>query len=146
MVQYKVKLKEFDLVQNIPDDLPKLSGNITQLQEVFFNIIDNAYDAIKERQAELKEQGYRGRIVIEGAQAGNKVKIKVTDNGIGVKDSDQKKLFTPFFTTKATAKKGTGLGLYVIEKIISSHNGHLSMHSQYQSGTKFVITLPISAD
>lgn len=144
MVQYKVKLKEFDLVQNIPEDLPKLSGNITQLQEVFFNMIDNAYDAIKERQAELKEQGYRGRIVIEGAKSGDKVKITVTDNGIGVKDNDQKKLFTPFFTTKATAKKGTGLGLYVIEKIITSHNGTLSMHSQYQSGTRFVIILPMA--
>ncbi len=145
MVQYKIKLKEIDLVQNISSEIPKLYGNLTQLQEVFFNMIDNAYDAIKERQILLKEEGYRGKIEVSAFGRDNSLEITVADNGMGVKDLDKKKLFTPFFTTKATAKKGTGLGLYVIDKIIISHNGKLNMDSVYQSGTRFTITLPISA-
>lgn len=144
MVQYKIKLKEIDLIQDIPPDLPAFSGSLTQLQEVFFNLIDNAYDATKERQATLKEPGYKGRIEISAAAEGGFLKINVSDNGIGVKDLDKKKLFTPFFTTKATAKKGTGLGLYVIEKIIAMHNGRVAMESAYQSGTTFTISLPVA--
>lgn len=144
MVQYKIKLKEIDLIKDIPADLPKLHCNLTQLQEVFFNLIDNAYDATKERQATLKEEGYKSRIEITAKNADGSLEIVVSDNGMGVKDLDRKKLFTPFFTTKASAKKGTGLGLYVIDKIIASHNGHISIDSEYQSGTRFTITLPIS--
>lgn len=144
MVQYKIKLKEVDLIRNIPPDLPKFHGNLTQLQEVFFNLIDNAYDATKERQATLKEEGFRSRIEISARNVDGSVEIMVSDNGMGVKDLDKKKLFTPFFTTKATAKKGTGLGLYVIDKIITAHSGHISIDSVYQSGTRFTITLPIS--
>lgn len=144
MVQYKIKLKEIDLVQNIPLDLPKLYGNLTQLQEVFFNLIDNAYDATKERQVTLKEEGYRSKIEVSASSVNGSIEIKVSDNGMGVKDLDRKKLFTPFFTTKATAKKGTGLGLYVIDKIVSAHNGKIAIDSIYRSGTRFTITLPIS--
>ncbi len=144
MVQYKIKLKEIDLIQNIPSNLPKLHANLVQLQEVFFNLIDNAYDATKERQITLKEDGYRSRIEISANYVNGSVEISVSDNGMGVKDLDRKKLFTPFFTTKATAKKGTGLGLYVIDKIIGAHNGKIAIDSIYKSGTNFTITLPIS--
>ena len=142
MVQYKINLKEFDLVQNIVDDVPKLYGNLTQLQEVFFNLIDNAYDAIKERQILLKEDGFRGKIEVSAIGADGALEIIVADNGMGIKDLDKKKLFTPFFTTKATAKKGTGLGLYVLDKIIGAHNGKIAIDSIYKSGTRFTITLP----
>jgi signal transduction histidine kinase len=143
MLQYKIKLKEIDLIQDIPQDTPKIYANLIQLQEVFFNLIDNAYDATKERQATLKEEGYRGKIQIQVRPSDSVLGVVVSDNGMGIKDLDKKKLFTPFFTTKATAKKGTGLGLYVIEKIIASHKGKISIDSTYLSGTQFNITLPI---
>lgn len=142
MVQYKIKLNEIDLIQNFSDALPKIYGNLAQLQEVFFNLIDNAYDAIKERQSLLKEKSYRGKIELMTACVNGSLEITLVDNGIGIKDADKKKLFAPFFTTKATSRKGTGLGLYVIEKIIGSHNGKINISSTYQSGTRFVITLP----
>ena len=144
MVQYKIKFKEIEFSQNIPEDLPKLRGNLTQLQEVFFNMFDNAYDAIKERQVSLKEDGYKGKIEVVASLDDGNLKVVVSDNGMGVKDKDKKNLFTPFFTTKATAKKGTGLGLYVIEKIVASHNGKLSMESTYQSGTHVTVILPLA--
>jgi len=106
-------------------------------------LIDNAYDAIKERQAILSEYHYRGRIEISVMTDQTFFHINVQDNGIGIKTEDKQKVFTPFFTTKATAKKGTGLGLYVIQKIISAHNGQIRMNSVYRSGTCFTVSLPI---
>jgi signal transduction histidine kinase len=147
MVQYKVRLSELDIVRDYPKDTPKIKGNLAQLIEVFFNFIDNAYDSIVERRELLKEEGYRGRIVIsthpkieEGV-----LEIVVEDNGIGIKEQDSKKIFTPFFTTKTSSRKGTGLGLYVIRRIIAElHKGKIAFESQYKVGTRFIIELAIA--
>ena len=82
-----------------------------------------------ERKQAFKEPGYRGkvRVYTEDNNTGT-FRIKVEDNGIGVKPEDFKKLFTPFFTTKVSSHKGTGLGLYVIKKIIAdNHKGKISL-------------------
>ena len=143
MVSYKIKLKEIDFVRDVPKNLPSLNANVVQLQEVFFNLIDNAYDAIKERQTILNETDYRGRIEISAMSDQASLHINVQDNGMGIKLDDKRKIFTPFFTTKATARKGTGLGLYVIQKIIAAHDGQIRINSVYRSGTCFTVTLPI---
>jgi len=146
-VQYKIKLSELDIIRDYPRDTPAINGNLTQLQEVFFNLIDNAYDAMVERRETLKEPGYRGKIRIYTESSGNGyLKINVEDNGIGAKHEDFRKMFTPFFTTKVSSKKGTGLGLYVIKKIITSnHYGKISFESTYKQGTKFILELPLAA-
>lgn len=147
MVQFKVKLSEIDIVRDF-DSAPKIKGNMTQLEEVFFNFIDNANDAIFERKHTLKEEGYRGKITFScRPKDENTVEIIVEDNGIGVKEDDAKKIFTPFFTTKTSAhvanKKGTGLGLYVIRRIINDmHRGRITFESQYRTGTRFILQLP----
>ena len=69
--------------------------------------------------------------------------IKVKDNGIGLKKENIRKLFAPYFTTKATAGKGTGLGLYVIRDFIEMHKGTIVCDSTYGVGTTFTITLPL---
>jgi len=145
MVQYKVRLSEIDLVRNYPKDLPRIKGNLTQLQEAFFNFIDNAYDAIVERHTMLKEEGYRGRINISASPKNNMLEIIIEDNGMGIKDHDDKKVFTPFFTTKTSSRRGTGLGLYVIKKIITdAHKGKITFESGYKVGTRFILELPIA--
>jgi len=145
MVQYKVKLSEIDIIRDFPSDLPKIKGNMTQLEEVFFNFIDNAYDAIVERRTTLKEEGYRGRITVSAVGKDGSLEIIVQDNGMGLKDDNNKKVFTPFFTTKTSSRKGTGLGLYVIRKIITdSHHGKISFESKHGVGTRFIISLPIA--
>jgi len=144
MTSYKIKLDQFDLVKDYPENLPKIYGNFTQLQEVFFNVIDNAYDAIMQRKNEEKEEGYRGKMHISVCERNNKLEISILDNGMGIKDEDLDKLFTPFFTTKISAKKGTGLGLYVIQKIIEdNHKGKVAMSSEYMQGTLTTVYLPI---
>ena len=63
---------------------------------------------------------------------------------MGITDEDQRKIFTPFFTTKLSSKKGTGLGLYVIQKLIEgNHNGRVKYHSEYKKGTRVVVRLPV---
>ncbi len=146
MVQFKVKLSEIDIIRNYPKEIPKVKANLVQMQEVFFNFIDNAYDAIVERRTTLKEENYRGSITITAAPKDNVMQIIVQDNGMGVRSEDVKKIFTPFFTTKASSRKGTGLGLYVIRSIIlETHKGTINFHSEYRAGTRFTIEIPLSA-
>lgn len=145
MVQYKVKLSEIDIVRDYTKNAPQIYGNLPQLQEVFFNLIDNAYDAIVERRNALKEDGYRGKITVTANLYGNYLRIISEDNGIGIKEEQIKKIFTPFFTTKATTRKGTGLGLYVIRRIITdTHKGQIAFESKYQTGTRFILDLPLA--
>lgn len=145
MVQYKVKLDRLDISREFSKDLPAVRGNFTQLQEVFFNLVDNAYDAINQRKEELQEPDFKGKITISAEALDGTLEIRFQDNGMGVRGQDASKLFTPFFTTKTSSKKGTGLGLYVIQKIITNnHNGRIRMESKYKEGTSFIIELPIS--
>ena len=145
MVQYKVKLSEFDIVKEYPADVPRINANLVQMQEVCFNLIDNAYDAMMERKNTFQEPGYRGRISFSAQRKDGILQITIQDNGIGVKKEDMKKIFTPFFTTKASSRKGTGLGLYVIRSIIvENHKGKISFASEYKVGTRFIIELPIA--
>lgn len=153
VVQYKVPLDQVDLQLDLPETLSQIAGDTSQLGECFFNFVDNAWDAIKERQARLSPPpDYKGQIRIQGGAATTRdpqakrtrfeLLLTVSDNGIGVRPEDLPKLFVPFFTTKATAEKGTGLGLYVIKKIIEAHGGTITVASTYGQGTTFTIRLP----
>ena len=144
MVQFKVKLSELDIIRDF-NSIPKIKGNMVQLEEVFFNFIDNAYDAIVERRTMLKEPGYRGKITISAHSKDDSLEIIIEDNGMGIQDESNEKIFTPFFTTKTSARKGTGLGLYVIRRIITdTHKGKISFESAYKVGTRFIVELPIA--
>jgi signal transduction histidine kinase len=69
--------------------------------------------------------------------------IEISDNGIGIKDENKQKIFAPFFTTKSSQKSGTGIGLYVVKRIIEeNHKGKISFQSKYMVGTRFIIEIP----
>jgi len=144
MTQFKIKHGEMKFAREYKADLPKIKGNFTQLQEVFFNLIDNAYDAMMQKKHEIKDKTYEPMIrVFATHPKSGTIEIIVEDNGIGIKDEEKEKLFTPFFTTKLSSKKGTGLGLYVIRKLIEeNHGGKVSYVSRYMQGTRVYITLP----
>ncbi len=145
MVQYKIQLTEFDMVRDYTRDEAMVYGNFVQLQEVFFNFIENAYDAIMERRSMLKEEGYRGIVTItfKGVIDGL-AQIHIADNGMGMLEQNLRKIFTPFFSTKVSTRKGTGLGLYVIRRIITDmHQGKIECESVHKQGTRFIIGLPV---
>ncbi|MBF0571380.1 MAG: GAF domain-containing protein [Candidatus Omnitrophica bacterium] len=146
MAQFKIKVHELKIVREYDAaTIPKIKGNFTQLQEVFFNLIDNGYDAMMQRKNEVMEASYQPTLIVRVLKEDNYAQIIFEDNGMGVKDEDMHKLFTPFFTTKLSSKKGTGLGLYVIRKIVEdNHKGKVEMSSKYMQGTQMKLRLPIA--
>ncbi|HDZ77267.1 MAG TPA: GAF domain-containing protein [Candidatus Omnitrophica bacterium] len=158
VLRYKIKFDEFDFNMEVPDTLPKILGDSTQLGEVFFNLIDNAYDAIKERveandNLDYKLEGdglatdsqsRKPQLTVKAYIKRNDkhLHIEVSDTGMGIKDDFMPKLFVPFYTTKTSSGKGTGLGLHVIKRIIEFHKGKISVESKYGEGTTFKIELP----
>ena len=107
------------------------------LQQVLLNLYNNAMDAIMER------HGTEGgeMVIASSADEEGKVKISVTDNGIGISPENLKKIFSPFFTTKPVGK-GTGLGLSVCYGIVDSMGGVMEVNSQRGVGTTFTMRFP----
>jgi len=103
-----------------------------QLIRVFNNLLKNAIQAIPHEQT--------GKIIIEVAKLKDQVLITIEDNGIGMNEDLQAKIFAPNFTTKST---GTGLGLAMVQQIITNHRGTIHFTSQVDFGTKFTIYLPL---
>ena len=148
MAQFKIKTQELKIIRDYdPAAIPKIKGNFTQLQEVFFNLIDNGYDAMMQRKNEKNEPDYQPTLKVHVLKEDGFAQVIFEDNGMGVKEEDMRKLFTPFFTTKLSSKKGTGLGLYVIKKIVEdNHGGQVEMVSQYMQGTQMKLLLPVAID
>ncbi|MDE1920517.1 MAG: GAF domain-containing protein [Candidatus Omnitrophica bacterium] len=146
MTQFKIKTQQLKIIREYDvATIPKIKANFTQVQEVFFNLIDNGYDAMMQRKDERREPGYQPTLIVRVLKEDGYVQIIFEDNGVGVKDEDMSKMFTPFFTTKLSSKKGTGLGLYVIRKIIEeNHGGRVEMVSKYMHGTQMKLRLPIA--
>jgi two-component system NtrC family sensor kinase len=114
--------------------LPKILADSDQLQQVFLNLFLNARDAMPDR----------GELSMQTSANGDGIRIEIADNGSGVDEKDLKHIFDPFYTTKP-AGKGTGLGLAVCYGIITAHGGRIEIEKNDGGGTKFVVTLPVSA-
>jgi len=113
-------------------DLPIISANPQQLNQVFVNILVNAAQAIEER----------GKIRIQTRSLGDRVEIRFSDTGCGISEEDLDKIFDPFFTTKEVGK-GTGMGMNIVYNIIQNHNGTIIVESDVGVGTTFIIQLPL---
>ena len=136
----------------IEPDLPTISGDATQLQQVLLNLLINARDALNSNtenpRITLRAQAMRD-MTNEWNQRPNKdldiknyVCIKVKDNGCGIDEETQKKIFEPFFTTKEVGK-GTGMGLAMAYGCILHHHGWITLESTPGVGSEFIICLPI---
>jgi signal transduction histidine kinase len=125
-------------------NLPEVIGYAGQLNQVFMNIIANAIDALEERVSNDVDSDEPLKIYITTASRDQEfVLIKIRDNGQGIPESVQQKIFEHLFTTKAVGK-GTGLGLAISQQIITQkHHGTISVKSKIGEGTEFTITLPI---
>jgi len=108
-----------------------INGDEDQLYRVFINLIKNSEDSILEKKE--KDKLFKGKINIEISDNNDYINLLLVDNGIGINDIS--KIMTPYFTTK---KKGTGLGLPIVNKIISEHKGELTISSNH-SGVKVLI-------
>ncbi|MDY6803925.1 MAG: ATP-binding protein [Cyanobacteriota bacterium] len=125
-------------------DIPAIECYAAEINQVFLHVLGNAIDALKESLVEEKEDIHRtGKIAIATRQiSGERIEIKIRDNGPGIKPEILSKIFNPFFTTKPVGS-GTGLGLAISYQIVERHQGQLLCVSTLGEGTEFAIELPI---
>jgi signal transduction histidine kinase len=138
----RAKDKSFnsDFELDLDPNLPKINVVAPDIGRVLLNLINNAFYAVNERAK--TEEGFKPLVSVSTKQVGNKVEIKVADNGNGIPEAIKDKIFQPFFTTKPTGS-GTGLGLSLSYDIIKAHGGELSVDTIQGKGTTFRIILPL---
>jgi len=122
-----------EVIEHFDEGLPDVMGDAHQLQQVFLNILNNAYDAVR-------EVGRPARIEIMTTKSGDAAEVSFADNGEGISHPD--KIFDPFFTTKEVGK-GTGLGLSICYGIVKEHGGEILCHNNVGGkGATFIVRLP----
>lgn len=144
ILRQTIRLRSYDfsshgveVTEEFNENLQFAMGDPQQMQQVFLNILNNAYDAIQ-------ESGNHGKIRISTRQTMGFIEVAFIDNGTGVREPDR--IFDPFFTTKP-AGKGTGLGLSICYGIVRAHGGEiLCWNNERVSGSTFVVRLPIASE
>ena len=139
-----VQLRSYDfqshgveVIEELDQDLPMVIGDSHQLQQVFLNILNNAYDAVR-------DTGRAARIEIRTASQDGFVQVSFRDNGHGISNPDR--IFDPFFTTKEVGK-GTGLGLSICYGIVHEHGGEILCHNNADTeGATFVVRFPAASE
>jgi signal transduction histidine kinase len=121
---------------------PPIRADRAQLSQVLLNLVKNAVDAIGDRLGEIAIEVVPG--ADESIEGGAAIRLSVTDTGCGMDDETRRRAFEPFFTTKPS-DAGTGLGLSVVQKVVTSHGGSISVSSRPGHGTRFDILFPVSA-
>jgi len=112
-----------------------IKGDEDQLYRVFVNLIKNSEESLAEKKLKIKD--FKGKIHLDIKSNNDYIDVTLIDNGTGI--SDTKKIMNPYYTTK---KDGTGLGLPIVSKIISEHNGELSISNNQNEGVKIIISFP----
>jgi two-component system, NtrC family, sensor kinase len=133
IAKYYKGTKTRTITADVPPDLPVLFGVRDQLVQVVFNLVLNAIDATQKG----------GRIGVTAAWYDGGVEVAVRDDGAGIDPAHRPRVFQPYFTTK---KQGTGLGLFVTNKIVGEHGGSVAFESEPGRGTTFRVRLPAPAD
>ncbi|GGE98042.1 sensor histidine kinase [Hymenobacter cavernae] len=130
MFSYQLRSKNINLVRDYAPALPKVCGQVSSLNQVWTNLIDNALDVLPAG----------GTITLRTRQEGDFVRVFIIDNGPGISADVLPRIFEPFFTTKQ-AGDGTGLGLDIAQRTIRNHNGRLEVQSR-PGHTEFCAWLP----
>ncbi len=134
LLNHKIKKNNVKVVENFDESLPNIPIFVSEMNQVYTNLIDNAADAMEGREGNVLE-------IVTKPERDNVV-ISIIDNGPGISDDILDKIFDPFFTTKAVGK-GSGLGLEVVKKIVEQHKGIIKAYSQ-PGKTEFRICIPLN--
>ena len=118
------------------EHLPLLRLSVSELQQVFLNLINNAIDAMEKK---------GGKLTISTRQEDRLVVVEMADTGAGIPEANLSRIFDPFFTTKPVGK-GTGLGLAICYGIVKKMGGEIKVRSTLNVGTTFTVYLPISEE
>lgn len=133
-----LKPRRQSLRVRIEENLPLVYADKAKLRQVFFNLLSNS--------SRFTPEG--GKIEIQAVKNGTHCRVSVADNGIGIKKEDQNRIFEPFCQLDNTPTRGgnsgTGLGLVVVKQIVEKHGGQVWVESEYEKGSRFSFTLPLS--
>lgn len=138
------------LETDLDAELPPVELDREQIGRLLTNLVDNAIAAIRERRA--GESGVAGRadtayghILLRTMHDAplHAVRLEVVDDGIGIRPEDRRRIFEPYFSTKA---QGTGLGLAIVSRIVADHRGYVRVHDISPSGVRFIVELPVPAE
>ena len=147
MAESKARRGDVEVELAVPDDLPAIQGDEYQLCQVFTNLVINAFEAMN-GQGRIRISAWAGTVEQEHTQRGDSLAsvpmliVEIADDGPGIPDDLKDRVFNAFFTTKA---QGSGLGLAIVRKIIDAHDGRIDVTSSSGQGTRFTVTLPVSA-
>jgi len=134
LVGYELKLEKVEVIKDIAAGIPRILVDKKQFQEVLFNLIRNAGQAI----------GEKGKITVSAREYDGKVVIDVQDTGSGIPENKIKELFNPFFTTKEPGK-GTGLGLFIVRQVVEKNGGRIYLkRTKVGEGTTFTLEFPVA--
>jgi signal transduction histidine kinase len=115
------------------------------LSRVFLNVISNACYAVTQKKKALGDS-FSPTLSVRSKNLGDKIEIRIRDNGTGIPETIRNKIFNPFFTTKPTGQ-GTGLGLSIsYEIVVQKHKGEITVETAEDRFTEFIIVLPKSAE
>jgi signal transduction histidine kinase len=132
----------------VPDDLPEIWADLRRLGQIMINFLTNANKYSDESgEIEVGAENTGNKWDTQGAR--NVLHIWVSDDGYGISEEDQKRLFEKYFRStnqKALNEKGTGLGLTLTRRLIEQHGGVLWFESELGQGTTFHFTIPLAAD
>jgi signal transduction histidine kinase len=140
LLQHRFNDSEIEIIKEY-GNIPLVECYAAQLNQVFFNLLTNAIDAIEESKQTNQSKIFTIWLYTELVE--KTITISIADNGIGIKQNIINKIFDPFFTTKPVGK-GAGLGLSMsYQTVFGKHNGNLWCDSTHGLGSKFVIEIPI---
>ncbi len=131
MVQLATKSVSVEVIKNF-QPVEKIKANPGEIQQVFTNLMTNAFQAMN---------GGKGKLMLSSRSLKDFVEIKVSDNGVGIPPKYLSQIFDPFFTTKKIGE-GTGLGLNIVYRIVTKHEGTVEVESTEGVGTTFTIKFP----
>jgi signal transduction histidine kinase len=139
----RTEYRSVNIIKNFEYD-PSINCFPSKLNQVFMNLIINACQAInaKSEQIEVTDDSFQGKITINTRRKDDELMIEISDNGCGMDELTQEKIFEAFFTTK-DVNSGTGLGMSVSYDVIQSHHGRIIVSSELGEGSIVTIHLPL---
>lgn len=130
VVNRQKSLKEISIITNFDYSIPLLNASNSSMQQLIINILINSVEAVREN----------GVVEVSTMQSAQSILIKIKDNGVGLSPKEIDSIFIPYYTTKPS---GTGLGMFLVKRILEQYDGKINIESSKGLGTEITITLPV---
>ncbi len=140
----QLKLQNIAVETRLDEALPRIQAHTNRLEQVVFNLLTNARDAVSQKAEASDDEEERRTIWVDTASENGRVVLIVADNGAGIPVEVQDRIFESFFTTKEMGE-GMGLGLAISLGIVEDYKGEIDVESRVGEGTRFRLTFPVAS-